>query len=324
MGRFIVIGFILLIQLMLVFQDTPEFQQAMKFLVSGDPSFTLPAIWMDNRAYAISGIILFLLFHYRSSLHRYKTAVQTYDIKHLQPIKPALSPQLASYIFLQDRSLIMVIWLIKWCQAGVLKLHYGKLPHPWSVSRKEGASCDTNLDQQMLEILFRDKNSITIRNIGNMPHPDVSVVAGKLFDQTKSEAKKYLPTQTRIAIMAWLVFIALLIEISFLQAHNPSHLPGQLFLQFGLAVFVAGGTILACRLLPSLFTDLWWVALLLISFGLLIATLPHYMASSISPPYFEMTVYFNVVVILGILFHQAPLVTQNITLLKNIIGYKTI
>lgn len=313
-------GFVLLVFTMLVFQDTPEFRLIMRFLVSGNPVLAPPAIWSEIRPFLIGALLFFLLIHYRPSLMRYGAAGRIYANQQPLTQKPVIAPEQAGYIFLRDPEVLMGIRLIQWCQTGLVKLHHGDSPHPWSVS-KTAVTADNKVDRRLLETLFKDNNVVTIKERGGSPHPTIRPVTDDLLHQIQAETQPYLPPQSGAAL-AWLVLLALWIEIPFLHSFNPDLIPGQFFLHFGFAAFTGLVTAGVSRAFPLFFTDGKNFALIAVLFGLFLVVMVRDMTSAITAPYLEITLYIDAATILAVLIQQAPSIPKDPELLKAIVGYK--
>ena len=316
------LSFVLLGILMMIFQDTPEFIAIMNMLFGGNPSLAPPPWWVENRLYFIVGFILLLLYHYRSIWNHYRALISIYSDTESSKKSPPVSAQQASYIFLQDKAIIMTQWLIEQSQNGMLKLDYRKGPDPWSVSLSGKESSSTEANQNTINRLFKDKRQLHIAAQSSDPQPEFKQTADLLFKRVKSDAQPLLQTNPK-PLFAWLVFIALIVEIPFLNALYTNK-PGMLAAHLGVLTFTAAGTFGFRRLLPFLFTDFKILALAGLLLILLIAGFPNYMliTAGLTGPFFEITLYLEIAVILLVLIHNPPLLPKDKTLLTAIVAFK--
>ena len=102
--------------LIMKYQDTSAFQNAMKFLFNPDKDMALPDFWQSNRLSFLATATLVLLFYYKPVWLTYRDLTRIYRSAPGEQNKPDLPVLQAGYFYHQDQTTSMVVFLIDLCR----------------------------------------------------------------------------------------------------------------------------------------------------------------------------------------------------------------
>jgi len=305
----------------LKYQDTAIFQSMMNFLFNPDAGLALPPFWQENRVLLMGGLLLFLVVLYRPVWLSYGRLVQIYRESPETNEKPPQPVTQASYLYRQDQVLCLAAWIMDLCVKGALTLGYKKGANSWSVDR--GTVHDLEpVDLQLIDTLFRNRESVRLKASFSDPDPDVAEVAGLLYADIKENDHLSIHQKTS-SLPAWFVFVAFLAEIPFFVASQSVKTPGTLIITLFSAALAAVPVYVLCDQLPVFFSESRILAYLKLIAAALFSLFGHWLllTGPATGSYWATGLYPDLAVALIVAVYKIPLLPKNTDLLTEIIGY---
>jgi hypothetical protein len=321
-GKLIVVVMVLVHFLTLKYHNTDAFQASMKFLFNPDASLALPIYWQENRMLFLGALVVALFLCYLPVWSSYKNLIQIYRHSPEKKSKPSLSALQGSYFYRQNKTMCLLTWLIDLCRRNALSLHYEKGVYPWSVSRVP-RSKGSLFEQQLLDILFQEKDQIPLKASFSDPEPNVKEVAEKLYVFIKAENSHFFQPQ-KSSLLAWLVLFGLVAEIPFFVAGQASMTPGTLVFTLFSATIISGPIYVFCDELPLFFSELKIISYFKLIAASMFVLFGQWLlfTSNVAASYWATALYPNLVVVLIVMVHKVPFLPKSNFMLSQIIGYQ--
>ncbi len=306
----------------LKYQDTIFFQSVMAFLFTPDADLALPPFWQENRMVILGGLVSLVFILYRKTWLTYRQLTQLYSTSPAWGKRPSvLSALQASYLYRQDQTLCLVTWFVDLCRRGLLSLTYTKGINPWTVGRGT-AKVQGLPEQDLIETLFQNRESICLQAILSEPDPDVLKVATQLYKETREKNTiSFMPHQS--SLLAWFVLAALIAEIPLYLASQPTWHPAALVVTvFSAALFAAPAYVFAAEL-PRFFSASRVTSYLKLGVVVLFVVIIHFflITDRALGSYWSTAFFPDLLVMLIVLVWKVPLLPENTTLLSQLIGY---
>jgi hypothetical protein len=176
------------------------------------------------------------------------------------------------------------------------------------------------LDQQLLDILFRDGDKVEIHPVFSKPNPKLEKAFKKLIKNIKKDTADLIQHKPT-SIPAWILLCVLLLEMPFLNGLDALvyTIPA-----FGMVAFSAFPLFALCKSLPLLLGGknvlLWAACAIFLSIGVI----SHwgFLSASFTGPYFILYFYPEVIAAVGVAVFTIPSMPRDINLLIKIIGYR--
>jgi len=276
--------------------------------------------WYEHRLLFIGVLVVLLILSYKSVWDSYKKWFRLHRETPFSSNKPPLTTLQASYLYSQQEPLCFTAWLVQACRSGALTLHCHKGPYPWSISKNMLRTSASSLDQQLLDILFRDGNELGIHPVSSKPNPKFENAFRNIIGHIKEDTADLIQPKP-ISIPAWILLLALLMEMPFLNGLGALvyTIPA-----FGLVAFSAVILFALCKSLPVLLGGknvlLWAAITIFLSIGVIVHW--GFLGASFTGPYFILYFYPEVVAAIGVLVVTAPSLPKDMNLLMQILGYR--
>ena len=325
-SNFLVIAvFSLFIYTVFTYQDTDTFQSIMKFLFDPGAEYTLPSYWQNNRMLLLGAFIFMLILYTIPTFRTFKKAIQLYKNSSGTETKPAVPVLQACYFYQQDKVSCMTTWLVDMCSKGMISLQYNISVDPserWAVHKEKDHNIDYK-DKEVIDILFRENNTVKMKAFIHDPDPNIERSAGDLYESVKEKYRLFF-IEKQSTLPIWIGLFLLIAELPFYMASTgediPMTLPITLFATaiFTLPVFAFS------KYSQAFFNGPKIVAISVFIFSLLFFFIGLWMLYTDRNDLFYWTtaLYPSIAAGLLVLIYQAPLLQRDNRLLSQIIGYK--
>jgi hypothetical protein len=188
----------------------------MRFLFSPKSEHALPQIWQDYRILVIVGVFVLLLLFYKKvflNYLRFSNILQGCEVLDVRPQTPLIQ---AAYYFQQDKVRCLLAWIMELCEQGGLTLHYVKGAFPWALGF-DGTAKISSIDRERIKALFVKGNSVMLKAWMKAPNSELQSLAYDLYDEVKKKGKGQR-SSIKGSWLAWMILIALIVEIPFFSA----------------------------------------------------------------------------------------------------------
>jgi len=275
----------------------------------------------------LCALIILLILFYKPVWISYGKILKLYRGRYFPETKPPLTAPQASYIYSQDGASSFLAWLIQACQSGTLKLQYKKnRPTPWYLSRNNGETSNSSLNQELLDILFSEDTKINIAGAFSAdPNPKIKRAFKKFTKHIKtdvSEILQYKPT----SFPAWLLVAVLIAEMPHLIGWNSGDSIFYAFTASFLIIITALLTYGLRKLLPLFVPSVIYLTIAAIGIAIVTAVAVAFhrviLVNELAPPYLTLYFYPELVTAIGVLVYTAPVIPKDMNLLAQIFGYQ--
>ncbi len=316
-------GMGLLVYLILKYQDTTEFKDVMRFLLSPKSEQALPQIWQDYRILVIVGVFLLVLFYYKSVFLGYLRFSKILQGSVVLDVRPKIPLMQAAYYFQQDKTRCLLAWIMELCDQGGLTLHYVKGAYPWALGF-DGAAKISSVDRERIKALFTGGDSVMLKAWMKGSNTELQSLAYELYDKVKQKGKGQ-GRSTKSSWLAWLILIGMIAEIPFFSAS----LEGEHVALLPMVVFATLLTSIPAYAFSYayslLFTELRLTGYFMIAVSFmfpLIGIAVIFSASRFSGLYLSAALFPGLALSLIILVMKQPILPQDESMLAQIFGYR--
>lgn len=311
------------VYILLKYQNTVEFKNAMRFLLSPKSDQALPQIWQDYRMLVIFAVFLLLMFYYRSVYFGYRRFSQILRGSVVLDVRPQIPLIQSAYYFQQDKVRCLLAWVMQLCDQGGLTLRYTKGAHPWALGYKRDAQINS-VDQERIKTLFGKGDSVILKSWMESPNTEMQALSYELIKEVGRESKGKSQKQKK-SWLAWLILIGLIAEIPFYSAS----LEGEHVALLPMVVFSTLLTSIPAYAFSYVFFLLFTESkvmgyfMMAVSFIFpLIGIAVIFSADRFSGLYFLAAFFPGLVLSLVILIMKQPLLPQDESELAQIVGYR--